>query len=134
MYNHYVFKIEKLVRDNIPKILEKDGVKIFHRIMDKDEYLKNLKLKLLEEAKEVLAAKSRDEILEELADLVEVIQNLQSSYLISNEDLENARLEKKTFKGGFQNKIYAAKIEIPRGHELAGYYLARSEDYPQDKS
>ena len=134
MSDYHIFKMEKLVRDNIPQILEEQGAKVFHRIMNENEYYKYLKLKIMEEANEVLAAKSRDEVIEELSDLIEVIKNIQSLHKIENDELENARIAKKSLKGGFEDRVYIAKILIPRGHKLAGYYLARSEDYPEEQS
>lgn len=132
--NCHIFKMEKLVRDKIPQILEAEGVKVFHRIMNQNEYYKYLKLKIIEEANEVLTAKSRNEVIEELSDLIEVIKNIQSLHNIENDELENARIEKKSSKGGFQDRVYIAKVLMPRGHKLAGYYLARSENYPEEQS
>ena len=132
--NCHIFKMEKLVRDKIPQILEAQGAKVFHRIMDENEYYKYLKLKIIEEANEVLTAKSRNEVIEELSDLIEVIKNIQSLHAIENEELENARIAKKSSNGGFQNRVYIAKVLIPKGHKLAGYYLARSENYPEEQS
>ncbi|MBV1821012.1 nucleoside triphosphate pyrophosphohydrolase, partial [Bacteroidales bacterium MSK.15.36] len=62
----------KLVRDNIPEIIEKDGKKFDIRYAQKEELISLLEAKLQEEAKEF----SEDKNLEELADLMEVIFGL----------------------------------------------------------
>jgi len=59
----------KLVRDNIPEIMIKNGAKPVTRILTEEEYLKELNKKLLEEVNEYLESGS----IEELADIEEVI-------------------------------------------------------------
>ena len=51
------FKVDKLIRDKLPQIMRASGIQVFERVMEKDEYLKRLKDKLLEEAKEVIELK-----------------------------------------------------------------------------
>ncbi|WP_395463290.1 MazG-like family protein [Wolbachia endosymbiont of Cantharis cryptica] len=63
--------------------------------MEKDEYIERLKDKLLEEAKEVIASKTPDENLEELADLLEVIHTLGKESGLSIEQIEEKRISKK---------------------------------------
>lgn len=59
----------KLVRDRIPEIIEKNGNTCTTEILTDDEYLRMIDLKLDEE----LAEYHRDQNIEELADLLEVI-------------------------------------------------------------
>lgn len=74
--------------------------------MEKDEYIERLKNKLLEEAKEVVASKTPDETLEELADLLEVIHAIGKESGLSIEQIEKKRISKKQERGGFENHIY----------------------------
>ena len=60
----------KLVRDKIPVIIESDGKTCEIEILSDGEYLKMIDAKLDEE----LAEYHKDQNLEELADLLEVIQ------------------------------------------------------------
>lgn len=61
--------MQKLVRDNIPKIIEKTGRRCNVRVLDEAEYFLELRKKLSEEVGKFLT----ESHLEELADIVEVI-------------------------------------------------------------
>ncbi|MGC9031673.1 MAG: hypothetical protein ACP5H7_02860, partial [Minisyncoccia bacterium] len=71
-------RYNKLIRDKILEIVEKDGEKIFWRVLRKNEFLKGLKKKILEEAKELLKAKTKREIINEVVDIQELIDVLTS--------------------------------------------------------
>lgn len=62
MIQTHRFKVDKLIRDKLPQIMRSSGIQVFERVMEKDEYLKRLKDKLLEEAKEVIASGSEKEM------------------------------------------------------------------------
>jgi len=64
----------KLVRDKIPEIIEKAGKTFETKILDNDTYIKELETKLLEEFNEYLAADTKEDSLEELADMMELIK------------------------------------------------------------
>ncbi|OAL99115.1 MAG: hypothetical protein TV42_04185 [Wolbachia endosymbiont of Dactylopius coccus] len=106
MNKKHCFKINKLVRDHMTEIIRSHGIIVYERVMEKDEYIERLKDKLLEEAKEVIASKTSDETLEELADLLEVIHALGKESGLSIEQIEEKRISKKQERGGFENHIY----------------------------
>lgn len=96
----------KLVRDHIPEIIRKDGGSPETRILDDHEYKKLLRLKLLEEAGEVNAARTKEGLEKEIADVLEVIDAI-----MKNEELEGAavskiKTERHRERGGFSKKIY----------------------------
>ena len=67
------YTYNKLVRDKIPENINRmEGRKATWRIMDDDEYIKELNKKLLEEAHEFI----EENAVEELADIMEVIQSI----------------------------------------------------------
>ncbi len=102
----YVYN--KLVRDKIPEKINKKGDrKANYRILDDNEYLKELDKKLFEEAHEFVEEHS----VEELADLMEVISAIMISKNISLGDVERARNIKNEKKGKFENKIYLIDVE-----------------------
>ncbi|MFW3412678.1 hypothetical protein ACN9J3_08065 [Aliarcobacter butzleri] len=76
-YNNFehVQEFNKLVRDKIPENIENGGEIVQIAKMEKSSIIKALKDKLIEESFEVLDAEN-DDILEELADVYEVIDGL----------------------------------------------------------
>ncbi len=92
----------KLVRDKIPEIIEADGKKPRIRILDQEEYLKELDRKLNEEVAEYQA----DHSLEELADTLEVLLAIAGARGYSFEELMKLREEKKDKRGGFSKRIF----------------------------
>lgn len=91
----------KLVRDRIPEIIEAAGGKCKTAVLGDEEYLKMLDAKLDEE----LAEYHKDQNIEELADLVEVIYVAAIARGYTVEELEAVRVEKAEERGGFKDKI-----------------------------
>lgn len=96
-----VITYNKLVRDKIPEIIEKDNKTCEIRILDDDEYLKMIDAKLDEE----LAEYHKDQNLEELADILEVLYAATKARGYSLEELEECRRAKAEKRGGFEKKI-----------------------------
>lgn len=95
-------KINKLVRDNIPDIIEQQGDKPDFVILDSIDYYNELKKKLTEELTEFNIS---DDVLE-LCDLVEVINAILDYNNINNKEFEEMRLKKNKTNGKFKNKIF----------------------------
>ncbi len=101
-------KYRKLVRDNIPSIIESNDKKAIIRILGDEEYFLALKEKLKEETKEYLRSPSS---LEELADISEVVLALAAYLGYEEEDLEHARKEKAFLNGSFSRRIYLEEVK-----------------------
>lgn len=97
----------KLVRDKIVDIIEGEGRKVNYIILDDKDYRKELNKKLQEEVKEYL----KDNNVEELADIVEVIYGILNSMNVSIEDFEKVRMDKKEKRGAFEKRIYLEETE-----------------------
>ena len=97
----------KLVRDKIPTIIKEDGRKCTLRILDNEEYRKELNTKLKEEVNEYL----EDNNVEELADIVEVIYGILDSMDVSREDFEKVRKQKEDKRGSFKEWIFLIDAE-----------------------
>lgn len=91
----------KLVRDLIPNIIEKSGNECRTKILSDDEYLKMLDAKLDEELSEY----HKDQNIEELADLLELIYAAAIARGYTLADLEATRVAKANSRGGFEKKI-----------------------------
>ena len=97
----------KLVRDKIPEIIfENDRKTCKTRVLDTDEYLKELNIKLQEELKEYL--ESGD--VEELADLEEVLRAILDVKNVSYEEFENIRKAKADKRGAFAKRIFLESV------------------------
>lgn len=96
----------KLVRDNIPDIILKNGERPITRVLNDEEYKSELLKKLLEETNEVLSSKESRETLEELSDVLEIIKSIA---ILEGEDLDtviNLSNQKRLKRGGFEKRIY----------------------------
>lgn len=91
----------KLVRDRIPEIIEESGKECKTAILSDEQYLKMIDAKLDEE----LAEYHKDQNIEELADLLEVIRAATIARGYTLDDLETVRAKKAEKRGGFGKKI-----------------------------
>ena len=101
----------KLVRDNIPNIIKSNGEIPIIRILDNDEYKKELENKLYEEYQEVLNS-SEDDRIEELADMLEIIKALAKLENKPLNDVIFVAEQKNKKRGAFDEKIYLEKVVI----------------------
>ena len=91
----------KLVRDRIPEIIEASGAECKIEILSDEKYLEMIDAKLDEE----LAEYHKDQNIEELADLLEVIRAATIARGYTLEELETVRAKKAEKRGGFEQKI-----------------------------
>ena len=100
----------KLVRDNIPDIIEQNGEKPVIEFLNNNDYKKELLNKLKEECNEVISAENQEELLNELADVYEVLNALAHIQNKSMGDVVKIAEQKKLKRGGFEKKIYLKKV------------------------
>ena len=96
----------KMVRDRIPEIIEASGKSCVTEILSDEEYLKMIDTKLDEE----LAEYHKDQNIEELADLLEVIRAAVIARGYSIEELEKVRAEKAAKRGVFEKKMLLKEV------------------------
>jgi len=100
----------KLVRDNIPNIIDNnDGVPVFRILTDKD-YWNALLKKVDEEKLEVSNALTKEERKKELADLLELIKAMAEFNGFTLSEIEEEANIKRNKSGGFTRKIYLEKV------------------------
>jgi predicted house-cleaning noncanonical NTP pyrophosphatase (MazG superfamily) len=125
------FLQNKLWRDKIVKKLEGAGSCMQVRILDDATYDNELRIKLIEEAEEVKNAQSQHALIEELADVFEVIDALCALHGITLEDIKCVQEEKRNERGGFFERIFVEKAMHPIGSFGEQYCLAALEKYPE---
>ena len=102
-------KYNKLVRDRIPEIIEASGKNCVAEILSDEDYLCMIDAKLDEE----LAEYHKEQNIEELADLIEVIYAATKARGYTLEQLETVRAEKAAKRGVFQKKLLLKKVIDP---------------------
>ena len=95
----------KLVRDNIPDIIRQHGDVYQTEIMSASEFQLALRQKIVEEAQEVLQATTQSELVQELADLYEVVEALLRTNDTTPDALHIEQERRRTARGGFTQRI-----------------------------
>jgi len=106
----------KLERDNVPQAIEADGHSCRIDVLAPNDYVIELKRKLVEEAQEALESSTQDDLVLELADLMEVIVSLSAASGIPAAGIEAMRLQRRKESGGFEQRLllrYVDRAERP---------------------
>jgi predicted house-cleaning noncanonical NTP pyrophosphatase (MazG superfamily) len=125
----YIFRCEKLVRDRIPDLMSEPGHTVIVETLDRQAHIFALKKKLTEEANEVEAACTRDEIIEEIADIKEVLDALMLKLSISRHEIDEIKRKKSLRNGGFDRGLYLKAVEAPMGSSVAERLLKQPSQY-----
>lgn len=94
----------KLVRDQIPEIIQESGLKCETLTLAESEYRQALRQKVVEEAQEVAVAEEQN-LITELADIYEVIDAIIETYGINRELIIAEQMRRRKERGGFQKRI-----------------------------
>ena len=133
MQNMRIFKFNKLVRDKIVEgIIEAGNHPVYHTLNDK-EYIEELKKKLLEEAKEVPQTNKNSDLIEEIADVQEVIDNILEVLNVSKSELTKFQSKKNKERGSFKKRLYIDTVKTKTDSKWTNYYLANPDKYPEVK-
>jgi predicted house-cleaning noncanonical NTP pyrophosphatase (MazG superfamily) len=124
------FKLNKLVRDKIVQNHLNSGGKVKFKRLPAREKRQALADKIIEETKELVASKK---MLDELADLQEVLDQLAKDAGISKKQIAAAQKEKGSSNGGFENGDFIEQETWPAEHKWAKYYAKGPERFPEIK-
>ena len=126
------FKFAKLVRNNIPQWHRQSGHTVKGRQLRGDDLRNALIEKLHEEADEVSGALSREELVEEIGDVQQIIDDLLVTQSINETELRSVMAKKVENKGGFQNGEYIETVTMPNEDDKWAQYCRRApEKYPE---
>jgi predicted house-cleaning noncanonical NTP pyrophosphatase (MazG superfamily) len=128
------FLLDKLGRDKGPELFEaNNSVLKYHILKDNDEFLDAVTQKIVEELEEVFESDSRENLIEELADLEEVLASFKELIEVKQEEIDKVRKEKREKKGAFEKRIYCEYVEVEEGSKDHEYFLNDPEKYPEIK-
>ena len=102
-------EFNKLVRDKIPEKIEKNGEEAIMAELDKKLFSSLLKRKLVEEALEVLDSENDENIVAELADILEVFDGILIQHQIDLKTVLDQKEKKRNKVGGFERGVYLKK-------------------------
>jgi len=101
----------KLVREKVPQAIEADGHTCRIEVLAPNDYAIELKRKLVEEAQEALESSTQDDLVLELADLMEVIISLSAASGVQSEAIEAMRLQRREHRGGFERRLLLRYVD-----------------------
>ena len=101
----------KLIRDKIPEIIKKDNAVPKISELNDEQFKVALKEKLVEEAKELLEAKTDEEILNELSDVLQLLESIALNNGLSVTDIEKQKEKKKQERGAFEKKLFLEYVD-----------------------
>jgi predicted house-cleaning noncanonical NTP pyrophosphatase (MazG superfamily) len=126
------FKVAKLVRDKIV-----DNMKASNQLpkgikkLDDDEYLKELVIKVVEEAQEMQNFENLQELKEELADVQEVLDYIIKELNLSSKEIKDIQKKKIEKNGGFEKRIYLEEVDMEESNDWFDYYDSHPKKYPK---
>jgi len=100
----------KLIRDNVPEVIKASGKICKVSVLDQEEYIQEIRRKIVEEAIELNEATSKAEMIEELADLYELLDYLLIEYKIDLLKVKKRRIQKNMEKGGFDSRLFLHSV------------------------
>jgi predicted house-cleaning noncanonical NTP pyrophosphatase (MazG superfamily) len=96
----------KLVWDKVPELIKEKGKECEVRVLDKEEFELELLKKVEEEASALPESTSRQELIDELADVVTCVEYVKSVKNITELELADALERHSRRKGRFENRFY----------------------------
>jgi len=115
------FEFNKLIRDKLRIEYERMNQKATYRKLSSSEFFEALKQKLIEEVKEIQPT-DRDSVVNELADVYQVIEEMIKVYDIAPEEIQKVKATKLKKKGGFSEALFVETLELSDEDEWNEYY------------
>lgn len=103
----------KLVRDLIPRRISDYGEQVTVARLTGNTLIQELRKKLVEEAFEALEAPERESLIEELADVLEVITSLCKKLKVQKTEISSKQKHKKQVRGGFDEGYMLVETRNP---------------------
>lgn len=127
------FKYNKLVRDKMVERSEATGSIVHWQKLNDTDFEQALRIKCMEEAEEIFSAGTKQDLLEELADMLEIMNAFCDIYEVTLQDVVAIQKEKYQERGGFKDHIFISTAEHQVGSFGEQYCLADPTKYPEVK-
>lgn len=101
----------KLIRDGIPDLIQRSGRTPVLSVLGESEFRSALRDKLDEEANELRSADTRDEVLDEAADVLEVLTEIVAMHNISLDAVVVRAHAKRSQRGGFTRRLWLESVD-----------------------
>ena len=101
----------KLVRDKIPDIIRASGRTARVTTLPADAYRTALKEKLREEVAELTAADTADRVIEEAADVLEVLTAIVAVHGATLDSIVDVARRKRAERGGFDMRLWLDGVD-----------------------
>lgn len=96
----------KLCRDKIPQIIKNKGFDCETRVVEHDEYKREIIRKVFEEASGVTNRGGKEHLAAEIGDLLITIEAVQKEFEISDEEVSAAIQKSLDEKGAYDGRLY----------------------------
>lgn len=110
-------------------MFERDDQKPEYHLLTDEDFVLELKKKLVEEVAELKDTKT--DLDKELADIIEIIETLKSVLNISDEHIENCKQKKIAKAGGFEKRYFVDTVEVPDDSDWVDHYNKQPHKYPE---
>lgn len=117
------FVFEIMVRDKYIEYMP-EGTTFHLKKLSKDDHFEFLLKKLIEETSEVMAARNPEELIEEIADVLEVLDAILFVKNITMDSVLKVKEEKAAIFGHFTKGVFIQTLELPIGSRLEKYCSA----------
>jgi len=127
------FELNKLVRDKLRDeygCMEQIAV---YKELSPEEHKTYLIKKIIEEALEIETDKPVDEIINEIADLQQVIDDLAVICNITKDQISFAQKHRYDLKGGFSGGVFVETLELKDDDLWVEYYRKRPDVFIEEK-
>jgi predicted house-cleaning noncanonical NTP pyrophosphatase (MazG superfamily) len=123
------FLLHKLVRDKVFANMQELGQQITSIKLGDEQFLTELKKKLIEEASEVSSDSSKTA--DELADLLEVIEQLGKQLGYTMGDLQGIQLQRRAKRGAFDGRNYVERLDLNDDDPWVQYYAKEPQRFQE---
>jgi predicted house-cleaning noncanonical NTP pyrophosphatase (MazG superfamily) len=124
------FAFNKLVRDKIVDQQIASGSKPKYRTLDKDEHIRHLVEKIIEEVKEIVAGPP-GKAASEIADVQQALDDLKEQFGVTDEDIAREQKRKNGKAGAFKKGLFVEHVEVDENDPWVNYYRQNADRYPE---